>query len=838
MTTTLAPPPAAPVAPSAPRGGRPARRAITRWAWRLLHREWRQQLLVLALLTVAVAATTVGLGLVVNVQPSDQALLGTATTRIDVLNPGSRVAADVAAAKQAFGTVEAIEHENVLVPGYVTAIDLRAQEPHGVYGAPMLRLVSGSYPTGAGQVALTSTVASVLSLKIGDEWSVNGQTLRVVGIVENPKDLQDAFALVAPGQISSPSSLTLLTNAPGSAATRFHPPGSNDLGILSNGSTGAQQQRAQALAVLLLATIGLSFIGLVAVAAFTVMAQRRLRALGMVAAIGATDRQVRRVMLANGAAVGAVGACVGMVLGLVVWFALRPAFEHLVGHRIDPLKIPWWAVAAGGALAILAAVVASWWPARAMARMPIVAALSGRPVPPRPAHRFALAGTVCAAGGFVLLVLAHGQRTVLIVTGIVATTAGMLLLAPLGIRALAVTAGRAPVAVRLALRDLARYQARSGAALAAASLAVGIAATIGITAAAEQAADRTLTAGNLPTNQMIVWVNGRPNDVGGPNVSAPNPTALGTARKTANAIGQALNAQNVLELDTAVSPDAPAGAPPDANRAMLVHPLTEHGHEGFSLVTVPFVATPAVLNFYRVPAGEIRPSADILTVRTDLSSTKLSAGVSTAKGDLRGSLHQVTVQVAKWLPTFASAPNTLITEKAVRAYGLTTQPVGWLLQTRHPLTNAQISDARQRAAAAGTAIETRTATGNSLRNLRIYSAVTGVLVALGVLAMTVGLIRSETAGDLRTLTAAGASSRTRRNLNAVTAGALGLLAGLLGTAGAYMALIAWYWRDLSYLSHPPYLDLALLVFGLAAAGLIGGWLLGRAPATIARSPLE
>ena len=70
------------------------------------------------------------------------------------------------------------------------------------------------------------------------------------------------------------------------------------------------------------------------------------------------------------------------------------------------------------------------------------------------------------------------MHTVLIVIGILATTAGMLLLAPLGIQALAAFAARAPIAMRLALRDLARYQARSGAALAAASLAVGIAATI------------------------------------------------------------------------------------------------------------------------------------------------------------------------------------------------------------------------------------------------------------------------------------------------------------------------------------------------------------------------
>jgi hypothetical protein len=37
-------------------GGAAARRAIIRWAGRMLRREWRQQLLVVTLLTVAVAA--------------------------------------------------------------------------------------------------------------------------------------------------------------------------------------------------------------------------------------------------------------------------------------------------------------------------------------------------------------------------------------------------------------------------------------------------------------------------------------------------------------------------------------------------------------------------------------------------------------------------------------------------------------------------------------------------------------------------------------------------------------------------------------------------------------
>src|ERR1700712_4949340 len=109
MTTTLAPPPPPPpiAAPRPSRGGAPARRAIRRWTWRLLRREWRQQVLVLALLTVAVAATTVGLGVVVNRQGTDQSVFGSADARIDIGSPGQQgVAADLATARHQFGPVE------------------------------------------------------------------------------------------------------------------------------------------------------------------------------------------------------------------------------------------------------------------------------------------------------------------------------------------------------------------------------------------------------------------------------------------------------------------------------------------------------------------------------------------------------------------------------------------------------------------------------------------------------------------------------------------------------------------------------------------------------------
>jgi putative ABC transport system permease protein len=844
-TTTLASPPPV-VAPPPARGGAPARRAIRRWAWRLLRREWRQQVLVLSLLTVAVAATTVGLGLVVNVQGNDQSVFGTANARIDINNPGpGGVAADVAAARQQFGTVEAITHENVPVPGSINPVDLRAQDPHGAFSKPMLRLVSGSYPVGPDQAAVTAAIATTFNLKVGSSWPVNGRALRVVGIVENPKDLQDAFGLVAPGEIDSPTFVSLIFDSGNAQLMSFRAPAGAAVGIMSSGADSARQKQNQALAVLLLATIGLTFIGLLSVAGFTVMAQRRLRALGMIGAIGATDRQVRRVMVANGAAVGTVGAISGAALGLAVWFALTPAFEHVVGHRYDPLALPWWAVFAGAVLAIVTALAASWWPARTAAKLPIVVALSGRPAPPQPAHRFALLGTALAAAGFVALILAHTVHTVLIVVGILATTAGMLLLAPLGIRALAAFAGRAPVAVRLALRDLARYQARSGAALAAVSLAVGIAATIAVTAAAQQAHDHTLTGGNLPTNQLIVWL-ANPNDPGASGSSAapagsstttptaPNPAVVDRARSTAQAIGHALGTNTVVELDSAVdlTTPLPADAPPGANEANLVHPITVPGHgKGWNQVATPYVATPAVLDLYGIPASSINVGSDVLTSRRDLNGIELGAG-------FESDFQPVVVQVLPKLPNYDSAPNTLLTPKAATAHGYAAEPIGWLVQSSKPITSAQIADAQHRAAAVGITVETRTGPDRTLQHLRDYSTLAGMLVALGVLAMTVGLIRSETAQDLRILTAVGASSATRRTLNAASAGALALLGGILGTAAAYLALIAWHWHDISYLNRPPYADLALLILALPAVAVAGAWLLGRTPTSIAHRPLE
>lgn len=96
--------------------------------------------------------------------------------------------------------------------------------------------------------------------------------------------------------------------------------------------------------------------------------------------------------------------------------------------------------------------------------------------------------------------------------------------------------------------------------------------------------------------------------------------------------------------------------------------------------------------------------------------------------------------------------------------------------------------------AAVNGLTVETATGSpaaSLAKVSDIAVAAGVLAVLAVLAMTIGLIRSETSTDLRVLAATGASGRTRRMLTGATAAALALLGGLLGTAAAYLAIIAW-----------------------------------------------
>ena len=476
--------------------------------------------------------------------------------------------------------------------------------------------------------------------------------------------------------------------------------------------------------MLVLGTVGLLFVGLLAVAGFTVMAQRRLRALGMLASLGATNRHVRTSMMANGAVVGAASALLGTTAGVVLWIAFAPTFESITNHRVDRFDLPWWAIGATMVLALLTAVGAAWWPARAASRLPVVAALSGRPPRPQPAHRFAALGGMLLGAGLVLLAFADQRRTAFIIAGTVATVIGLLLLAPLAIRAVAMLGSRLPVAVRLALRDLVRYQARSGAALGAVTLALGIAVTIAISAAAGQGPP---AQPNLPTNQVNLYVT--VSGVGGP-VANLSPAQQQAGQTRVDQLATALHATAVLPLEVAYNPavgpqalgPGPAGTAGGQIPVTLAQVTNLPRGQEVSPVAQLYVATPALLAHYGIKPSEIEPNTDVITSRTDLGGLQLfapvlvragsaapagsgpgaPAGSGPGAGRANDAVPPIIQQVGQ-LPQFTSGTNALITSHAMQTLGLRSLVAGWFIQTSHPLTAAEIhaapSERRRRRAA-------------------------------------------------------------------------------------------------------------------------------------------
>jgi len=560
----------------------------------------------------------------------------------------------------------------------------------------------------------------------------------------------------------------------------------------------------------------------------------------MLSALGATQANIRLVMAANGVMVGLSGVAAGTVIGLAAWFAYAPYLQAFTAHTVDPLNLPWWVIIIVMILGVVTAREAAVRPARDAARIPVVAALSGRRPQPRTVRRPAELGAGLLVAGVFFLAISGGpgsQSSGNLLVGIAAIAAGISLLAPLCLVVLTGLAGPlAPVAIRIALRDLVRYRARSGAALAATCFAVFLAMLICMVASIRFSDVLDWTGPNLTTSQLIVYTSYYPTTAG-PG-TAPTQAQLQVLHTKVDSFAASLDARAVLALDEAgTAVPAISGSPGGLEGATL-----QAGRLTSKFTGPVYVATPALLAEYGIKPSQIQAATDVLTMRPGLASLPgiyLVWGTAIAQPGARSYIASPPMQTFSSLPSGTSAPNTVLTTQAVRRLHLQLIPYGWLIQAPAPLTATQISAARELAVSSGATIETKSGE-LGLGEISDGATAFGILLALGVLVMTVGLIRSETAGDLRTLTAAGAGSRTRRTIVAATATAIGLLGAVLGTAAAAIVAVAWAKSSPSAtFGGIPVIDLLLILAGLPIVAAVGGWLLAcREPSAIARQSLE
>ncbi len=225
--------------------------------------------------------------------------------------------------------------------------------------------------------------------------------------------------------------------------------------------------------------VGLVEVALLVGPAFAIGAARQRRSLALAALSGAAPRQLRRVALGQALLLGSTAALTGTLVGAGAGIALWPVWASDPTETHGPLDVPVGALTLLFVLAVLTALGSALVAARGLARMSLVSALNGTARSAPPGRGGPIAGVLLLVAGVAVtwwsVTLPRGAGSPVIwlcLAGGLAALAGLLLGMPALLRVLARLGAAAPVALRMALRDLARHRGRATAIIA--SVAGGV----------------------------------------------------------------------------------------------------------------------------------------------------------------------------------------------------------------------------------------------------------------------------------------------------------------------------------------------------------------------------
>ncbi|MPY47842.1 ABC transporter permease [Streptomyces acidicola] len=437
----------------------------------------------------------------------------------------------------------------------ITVVD-RDNEPVGpTTGAPTIatnwyvtdrspvKLTSGHAPEGPGQALLDADTAKKQDVKIGDTLTVLAQPgsfkVEVVGIA--------TFTTTNPGAalvfldtrtaqtelLGSPDAATgiSVTAAPGVGDTVVKQRIAAELGRTTYAYQTADEQAESSAASLggfldVIKYVMLGFAGIATlvgifliVNTFSMLIAQRTRELGLLRALGADRRQVRRSVLTEATLLGLVGSTLGLAAGIGLAFGLIGLMGALgMNLKSTEIVIGWATPVSAYAVGVGVTFVAAYLPARRAAGVSPMAALAdaeiagvGRPLKVR-----AVVGSVVGVAGAAALVgCAVSTRTAsaasllglgVVLTLVATVTAGPLLVRPV----IRVLGGAFPALFgsigRMSQRNALRNPRRTGA--TAAALMVGLALVGGMSVASasmtksfDDQIDKTLGADFIVQNQ-------------------------------------------------------------------------------------------------------------------------------------------------------------------------------------------------------------------------------------------------------------------------------------------------------------------------------------------------
>ncbi|MEU4088198.1 ABC transporter permease [Streptomyces aureus] len=423
-------------------------------------------------------------------------------------------------------------------PTIVTNWELTERSP--------VKLTSGHEPHGADEALLDADTADKKHLGVGDTLTVQAQPgsfrVRIVGIA--------TFTTTNPGAalifLDTPTAQTKLLGRPGLATsisvdaakgvddTRLKQRVQAELGAGAYEVKTAEEQAkssAESLGGFLdvIKYVMLGFAGIAVlvgifliVNTFSMLIAQRTRELGLLRALGADRRQVRRSVLTEALLLGLVGSTLGLAAGIglaVGLIKLMTAFG--MNLKSTEMVIGWPTPVAAYVVGVGVTYVAAYLPARRAAAVSPMAALSdaevagvGRPL----RVRAVVGGVVGAAGAAALAGCAAATKTStaasLLGLGVVLTLIATVIAGPLLVRPVIRVLGGAFPALfgpvgRMSQRNALRNPRRTGA--TAAALMVGLALVGGMSVASasmsksfDQQIDKTLGADFVLQNANFV----------------------------------------------------------------------------------------------------------------------------------------------------------------------------------------------------------------------------------------------------------------------------------------------------------------------------------------------
>ncbi|MFK0125308.1 ABC transporter permease [Streptomyces nigra] len=731
----------------------------------------------------------------------------------------------------------------------------------------IMRLQEGRFPEKNDEIAATTRFLESSGLSVGSTLTARGfdRTYVISGAYELPSDLTAQQVNALPGAFLAPyakavekaglpkpdlSTTYLVKKAGGftwntvqginakgvlvtSRVVALDPPADSEVPLYerkdwANYNSGGTDAAALA-AVGTVVGLAMLEICLLAGPAFAVGARRSRRQLGLVGANGGARSHIRAIVLSGGLVIGVAAALVGIVLALVLTFALRPLLEDYMGQRFGGFTVRPLELLAIAALAVLTGLLSAVIPAVTASRQTVLASLTGRRGVRRSNRVLPLIGF-----GAVLLGAAIGlygsvvsDQFVLVAGGSAIAELGVVAMTPALVGLFGRTSRWLPLSPRLALRDAVRNRGRTAPAVAAVLAAVAGTVAVSTYAASRDAQSLAEYRASLPYGAVAALVT----EEGGRDVPAVRDAVQRTLPVDVRAdvfriaVGKPGCApydegEGCGRFDVVIPPAnecplwaaSPDGSDPaekytkEQRRALAKdwRCLSPAGNgiyveEGLLVADAPLLkvlgiddpgaakalADGKLLSFHR-PQVDRNGTVGIRLITDPKAADRAAEQNKPVPGELKSfPAYQVPGSPDSY------GVESVLSPAAAKAAGLTTVPLGAVFSTDRMPSTEQRQRLDAEIAKLGSNVELTVEQGWVDENKLVLLALTvfAGLVTIGAAGIATGLAQADAEADLKTLAAVGAPPRVRRMLSGFQCGVIAAMGVVLGSAAGVLPAV-------------------------------------------------